>query len=65
MSGRTPTGKRIEFQFLKVVRLENDRIVVHNTAVDWLAIPTQLGLFAMAPQPRSDLMQQPWFRLAG
>ena len=49
--GRSPTGKRIEFQFLSVVRVEHDRIVAYNSAVDWLAILTQLGLFAMAPQP--------------
>lgn len=50
--GRPPTGKRIEFQFLSVVRLENDRIVAYNSAADWLAVLTQLGLFAMAPQPQ-------------
>ena len=49
--GRPATGKRIEFQFLYVVRVENARIVAYNSAVDWLAVLTQLGLFAVVPQP--------------
>ena len=47
--GRPATGKRIEFQFLCVVHLENGRITAYNSALDWLTILTKLGLFNFAP----------------
>ena len=52
LAGIPPTGKAVEFQLIAIDRLEDGRVVQHNSEEGWMNVMMQLGVLPFRDETR-------------